>query len=113
MTKTIVNSTMPIILESIEVMLTEYPANLYQQLFANPEIQQELIIYTLNQVRSRYVMVEDNDSIEIKNRSMLVSWEERLNIEEAIAQGIQRILQKTQHQPDISQKREMCSTASR
>lgn len=91
MAKTIVNLTMPVIVEEIENILDSYQHHPYQEAFRIPDLYQELMAYVLSRVRSRYAVVDEQDSSAIATRSRLVPIEEKLHIESVIYDGIQHV----------------------
>lgn len=92
MPKTIVNLTMPVIVEEIENILDNYQHHPYQEAFRIPDLYQELMAYVLSRVRSRYAVADELDRSEIAARSSrLVPLEEKLHIESVIYDGIQHV----------------------
>jgi Late competence development protein ComFB len=87
MPKTIVNLTMPVIVEEIENILDSYQHHPYQEAFKIPDLYQELMAYVLSRVRSRYAVADEG----LANRSRLVPLEEKLHIESVIYDGIQHV----------------------
>jgi hypothetical protein len=91
MPKTIVNLTMPVIVEEIENILDSYQHHPYQEAFRIPDLYQELMAYVLSRVRSRYVVADELDRSGIADRARLVPLEEKLHIESVIYDGIQHV----------------------
>lgn len=91
MAKTIVNLTMPVIVEEIENILDSYQHHPYQEAFRIPDLYQELMAYVLSRVRSRYAVADEHDRVAILNRARLVPLEEKLHIESVIYDGIQHV----------------------
>jgi hypothetical protein len=91
MSKTIVNLTMPVIVEEIENILDSYQHHPYQEAFRIPDLYQELMAYVLSRVRSRYAVVDEHDRSVIASQSRLVPLEEKLRIESVIYDGIQHV----------------------
>jgi hypothetical protein len=114
MSKTIVNLTMPVIIEEIENILDSYEHHPYKEAFKIPDLYQELVAYVLSRVRSRYAVAEESERAQIVLRARLIPLEEKLHIESVIYDGIQHvfdIIWKTdQH---ISIKRNQSLTAIR
>jgi hypothetical protein len=91
MAKTIVNLTMPVIVEEIENILDTYQHHPYQEAFRIPDLYQELMAYVLSRVRSRYAVVDEYDRSVISSQTRLVPLEEKLRIESVIYDGIQHV----------------------
>lgn len=102
MTKTIVNTTLPIILAEIEAILGTYPDHPYQQAFAIPDLRQTLIADVLSHVTSCYVTVEQRHIEAATIRLSDVSELELSCLQTLIHEGIHRILvqeaSRVQHQ---------------
>ncbi len=58
MSKTVVNLTLPLIVEEIESVLDHHHYHPYRQAYATPELRQRLIAHVLNTVPACYAMVE-------------------------------------------------------
>jgi hypothetical protein len=56
--KTIINHTQIIIQMEISHILEEYPHHPHQKLFANPDRRQDLLVYVLNHINSRYTSTD-------------------------------------------------------
>ncbi len=102
MSKTILNLTMPVIVEVIERVINTYPHHPYQQAFAIPELRQELITYVLNRVSNLYIVDENRQPISKQTKTLDSSLEQKLYIESVICEGIERIIrnrsEKISHQ---------------
>jgi hypothetical protein len=94
--KTIVNLTELEIIEEIETVVETYPHHPYQQVFAIPELRQELMAYVLSHTNNRYVVVEEGQEEAL--RPLPCSKDQRLSIEELIRQGIEKTMQKNMAQ---------------
>ncbi|NJO40010.1 MAG: hypothetical protein HC865_04850 [Cyanobacteria bacterium RU_5_0] len=92
MAKTMVNLTVPVIIEEIENVLETEPYCSCQQAFEKMDLRQELIGYTLSRVRSRYRMIDEGDKPSSFFNSLPTTLEERLQIEAVVRQGIQHLL---------------------
>lgn len=93
MTRTVINLTMPLLVEAIESVLETYPHHPYQQAFAIEDVRQDLIAYVLNRVPNFYVVDEDPQQ-PIRSTHLYNSPEERWHLEAVIHQGIEYILCK-------------------
>jgi Late competence development protein ComFB len=91
MAKTIVNLTMPVVVEEIENILDSYQHHPYQEAFKIPDLYQELMAYVLSRVRSRYVVADEQERSALITKSRLVPLEEKLHIESVIYDGIQHV----------------------
>ncbi|PPS44060.1 hypothetical protein [Chroococcidiopsis sp. TS-821] len=94
MTKTIVNLTLPILIEEIEFALNQYPHHPYQQAFANPDLRQELIAYVLSRVLSLYVVVDEEKQQRIDFQHMYHKPEQKKEREAYIHEGIHYLIDK-------------------
>lgn len=90
MTKTVVNLTLPIVVEQIETTLEDYPHYPYQKAFAIPDLRQKLIAYVLSRIANSYTVLEEENSTSFRNCSS----DRKLQIENLAKQGIQDILQQ-------------------
>ncbi|QYO62251.1 hypothetical protein [Leptolyngbya sp. 7M] len=102
MTKTIMNLTLPAILEEIDHVLEEEPYRDYQPLLRSMEMRQELIAYTLSRVHSRYRVIEGHERLTAAVRSLSLTSEERLNIEKVVRQGVYDLLKAVHLQNSAS-----------
>jgi hypothetical protein len=93
MSKTIVNLTLPVVIEEIETVLENYPYYPYQQAFANPDLRQKLIAYILSRTSNFYTVIEEGEQL-INPQHILCDLDKRSQIETTVAQGIQDILQQ-------------------
>ncbi|PIG93743.1 hypothetical protein [Gloeocapsopsis sp. IPPAS B-1203] len=94
MTKTIVNLTLPILLEEIELALNQYPHHPYQQAFSNPDFRQELIAYVLSRVFSKYVVVDDEKRQHTDLKKMYYKPDQKQEREAYIHEGIHYLVDK-------------------
>jgi hypothetical protein len=95
MTKVLVNRSLPIIQSEIEQVLERYSAHPYQQVFANPDLRQELIAYVLTHVQSVYIAVDISEISSVATELESVP-SDRSIIHTFIQQGIDEILQQQQ-----------------
>ncbi|WP_193196820.1 late competence development ComFB family protein [Nostoc sp. MG11] len=106
MSKTIVNLTMPFVVQEIEDILEQYPHHPYQEAFANPDFRQNLIAYTLNRIPNHYLTVDEQEKENLMSSdSIRYCLEQTVHIEAIIHQGIEQILSEkaeeiTRHIPD-------------
>ncbi|WP_341530760.1 late competence development ComFB family protein [Nostoc sp. UHCC 0302] len=93
MSKTLVNLTMPIVLQGIEDVLEKYPHHPYQKFFANSDFRQGLIAYILNRIPSHYISVEVEEKEDLFHSSYFHNClEQAMRIETIVHQGIKQIL---------------------
>lgn len=92
MPESIVNLTVPIVIEEIEIVLDE-STDSYRRLFLIPDLHQELVAYVLSRVRNRYGVVEKTEDGSDRVKPVTVCSEERLKIHDLAFQGIHSILQ--------------------
>ncbi len=93
MSKTIVNLTMPFIVEKIEQILDNHPYHPYQQAFANPDTRQTLIAYVLSRVPSSYIAVDEGEQQHCMDSVPLhYSLRDALHLERIICEGIMQIM---------------------
>jgi hypothetical protein len=93
MAKTIVNLTLPIVIEEIEQVLDEVDNQFYRQTFSIPDLHQELVVYVLSRIRNRYSAVDQPEDAIAVAGSLSACVEERLKIDDLAFQGIHHILQ--------------------
>ncbi|NJL36401.1 MAG: late competence development ComFB family protein [Leptolyngbyaceae cyanobacterium RM2_2_4] len=94
MSKTIVNLTLPVVIEEAEDVLDSYPYHPYQQAFSIPDLRKKLISYVLCRVPGVYTVVEEDDQAMMNPKSLCNSLEQRIQIENLIRQGIEHILRE-------------------
>lgn len=93
MSKTLVNVTIPLVVQELEDILLTYPHHPYQEVFANPDYRQILIAYILNRIPNHYITVDDAETETLTNSDDLRgSLEYTLHIETIIHQGIEKVL---------------------
>lgn len=96
MSKSIVNLTIPFVNAEIEQVLATYPSHPCRQIFANPDLRQELIAYILTRIHSVYVAVDAGKKIESDMEATSITTETQSCVKSLIHQGIHHTLQ--QHQ---------------
>lgn len=94
MSKTIINLTLPVVIEETEDILDSYPYHPYQQAFSIPDMRKKLVSYVLCRVPGVYAVVEEADRASIDPKSLCNSLEQRIRIENLIRQGIEQIVQE-------------------
>jgi hypothetical protein len=94
MTKTVVNLTLPVVVEEIETVLLTYPDHPYQQVFSIPDLRLKLVAFVLSHIRSYYTVVEETEISNINSPSLHCPSEQRLRMEMLIHEGIEQILQE-------------------
>ena len=105
MPQKIINLTLQVVIQEIENVFDDYFYHRYRQAFAIPKLRQKLIAYVLNRIRSRYIVIEDEQDVAISHK-FPCSQEQRLHIEAVLKSGIQHILQEnsdwvSRHIPEI------------
>jgi len=91
MTKTIVNLTLPVVVDQIETALEDYPYYPYQQAFAIPDLRQRLIAYVLSRISNNYTVLEEGEN---STHAINCSSDRTLQIKNIVTQGIHDILQQ-------------------
>lgn len=92
MSKTIINLSIPLIIEEIESALDRRHYHPYRQAYANPELRQKLIAFVLNMVPTCYGLVEDAEA-NVANRN-LIPHTLHHRLQEAVAEGICQVLEE-------------------
>ncbi len=93
MSKTIVNLTLPLVIDEVESILDTYPYHPYQQAFAIPDLRQKLLAYILSRTYNHYAAVERGAELQTDPK-FSHPLEHQLEIEDLIRQGIQHTLQE-------------------
>ncbi|MCW5319431.1 hypothetical protein GTQ43_39495 [Nostoc sp. KVJ3] len=94
MSHTLINLTLPIVIQEIENVLNEYPEHPYQLAFSIHELRQKLIAHILSHVPNRYVVegVQELSSIPKSGYSLPV--QEQIQIETVVHGSILHILRE-------------------
>lgn len=95
----LVNLTLPVVIQEIKNVLAAYPKHPYQSSFSIPELHQKLVAYVLSQVPNRQGIKEtQGTSIRLKadHHSLL---QERLLIDMIIRGGILYLLRENAGRP--------------
>ncbi|MGA7932122.1 MAG: hypothetical protein WCA35_00945 [Kovacikia sp.] len=95
MSKAILNLTVPTVVAEVEQILETYPHHPHQQLFANPDVRQELIAFVLTHIHNVYGTIDEAEHIEgdLEEVNPAETW---IQSEAFIHQGIHDILQRHQ-----------------
>ncbi|MBH8562913.1 hypothetical protein I8748_12095 [Nostoc sp. CENA67] len=107
MPKTLVNLTIPVVVQELEYTLENYPHHPYQEAFAHPDLRQILLAYILNRIPNHYITIDEAEAQALTNSEELrVFLENKWHIEEIIHQGIDKILceqadEVNRHIPEI------------
>ena len=92
MSHSLINLTLPVVIQEIEDVLDEYPEHPYQLAFSLPELHQRLVAYVLSQVPNHHV-VEGIQETPVKPRvHHSTVLQERLRMEMIIRGGILHLL---------------------
>lgn len=117
MTKTIVNITMPFIVEKVKEILETYPDHPYQEAFANLDLRQILLAEILNRVPNHYITIDAESEREKKSTTpedLCRFLEQTLNIEMIIHEAIHKILSEqaqsvNRHIPEAVEPKNLAS----
>ncbi len=111
MAKSIINLTMPVILEEIDSILESEPYCTQIYLLPLAELRQMLVVYALSNVRCRIREIDRTDKDIISFRSSPSALEEHLQVEAVILQGIQYLLYEAEKLPSLplSQSSVLCA----
>jgi hypothetical protein len=91
MQKTLVNITLAVVTEEVEIILESYPKYPYQEAFSPSGLRQDLIAYVLSRVPNKYT-ASDSDSVSGQTVQFRCSSEQLLEIEDLIHTGIRDVL---------------------
>jgi len=91
MQKNLVNITLAVVTEEVEIILESYPTHPYQQAFSPSGLRQDLIAYVLSRIPNRYTAIDSGESA---NQTVQVrcSSEQLMHIENLIHTGIRHVL---------------------
>lgn len=92
MQKTLVNLTLSVVTEEVEIILESYPKHPYQQAFSPSGLRQDLIAYVLSRVPNTYTAIEASESVSNQRVQVRCSSEQLLHIEKLIHTGIRDVL---------------------
>jgi hypothetical protein len=87
----IVNLTLLKVKEELNVILENYPNQIYQKTLSDHDMRQQLIVYVLNRIPNHHLAIDiDNISL-ISSKLLTFSTQESLEIEKLIHQGIYQL----------------------
>jgi hypothetical protein len=92
MPKTLVNLTLSVVTEEVEIILESYPKHPYQEAFSPSGLRQDLIAYVLSRVPNTYTAIEASESASNQTVQVRCSSEQLLHIENLIHTGILDLL---------------------
>jgi len=92
MPKTLVNITLSVVTEEVEIILESYPRYPYQEAFSPSGLRQDLIAYVLSRVPNTYSAIEASESASNQTVEVRCSSEQLLHIENLIHTGIRDVL---------------------
>ncbi len=94
MAHTIVNETLPVVLQEIENVLADYPTYPYQVAFSIEELRQKLIAHVLSQIPNRYSVIEDTQESLRKSKFIKRSLEEQVRLETLVRGSVLHLLRE-------------------
>ena len=95
MPKNLVNITLALVTEEVEIILGNYPKYPYQEAFSPWGLRQDLIAYVLSRVPNKYIAIDSGESLNQKVQ-IRCSSEQLLHIENLIHTGIRDVLHSYQ-----------------
>jgi hypothetical protein len=90
----IVNLTLLKVKEELDLILENYPNQIYQKTLTDHDMRQQLIVYVLNRLPNRHLAIDIENISLIRSKLVNVSTQESLKIENLIHQGIYQLNQK-------------------
>lgn len=96
MSKTILNVAQYPILQEIERILESYPHHPYQQAFAHPDLQQQLVAWVLNRVPNVFIVTEETEEAIVHPTYAPHCSDQKSCLEFVIREGIQEVLAQNQ-----------------
>jgi hypothetical protein len=100
MPKNLVNITLGVVTEEVEIILESYPNYPYQQAFSHSGLRQDLIAYVLSRVPNKYTAIDSGKSVSNHTVQVRCSSEQLLHIENLIHTGIRDLLHSYQKVDD-------------
>ncbi|MGJ5634777.1 hypothetical protein [Nostoc sp. C057] len=94
MSHTLINLTLPIVIQEIENVLYEYPEHPYQLAFSIHELRQKLIAHILSHVPNRYVVEGVQELSSTPKSRYSFPLQERIQIETVVHGSILHILRE-------------------
>lgn len=92
MPQTIVNLTLPIVVEKIDEILDAYPFYPHQQAFATPDLRQKLTAYVMSRMPVVYVTMDDTRACFLESPAGCYSYDQQEQVNRLIRQGIETLL---------------------
>ncbi len=93
MQKSLVNITLAVVTEEVEIILESYPKYPYQEAFSLSGLRQDLIAYVLSRVPNRYTAIDvSGEYVSAQAVQFRCSSEQLLEIEDLIHTGIRDVL---------------------
>ena len=96
MQKNLVNITLAVVTEEVEIILESYPKYPYQEAFSPSGLRQDLIAYVLSRVPNKYIAIDSGESVSHHRVQVRCSSEQLLHIEDLIHTGIRDLLDSYQ-----------------
>jgi hypothetical protein len=96
MQKNLVNITLGVVTEEVEIILESYPKHPYQEAFSHSGLRQDLIAYVLSRVPNKYTAIDYGESVSNQTIQFRCSSEQLLQIENLIHTGICDLLHSYQ-----------------
>jgi hypothetical protein len=97
MSKTIFNVAQYPIFQEIERILESYPHHPYQQAFAHPDLQQQLVAWVLNRVPNVFIVTEGTEEASV-HLTYAPHSNQQSCLEHVIREGIQEVLAQNQEE---------------
>jgi len=92
MQKNLVNITLAVVTEEVEIILESYPKYPYQEAFSPSGLRQDLIAYVLSRVPNKYTAIDSDEYVSNQTVQFRCSSEQLLEIEDLIHTGIRDVL---------------------
>ncbi|PSB12917.1 hypothetical protein C7B69_20960 [filamentous cyanobacterium Phorm 46] len=92
MQKNLVNITLAVVTEEVEIILESYRKYPYQEAFSPSGLRQDLIAYVLSRVPNKYIAIDSGEYVPGQAVQFRCSSEQLLEIEDLIHTGIRDVL---------------------
>jgi len=92
MPQTIVNLTLPTVLEKIDAILDAYPFYPHQQAFAAPDLRQRLTAYVMSRMPVVYVTMDAHHACNLESPGGCFSPTQHEQLNHLVRQGIDTLL---------------------